>query len=515
MTTRHATHLGRYEILTELGRGAMGVVYKARDPQIDRLVAIKTISLFGQSPEDEHEYLHRFFFEARAAGKLSHPGIVTIFDVGEAPETRAPYIVMEYVAGQSLNKILTQIGKLPMEQALTTTQELAEALDYAHTQGVVHRDMKPANVLLTEEGRAKITDFGIAKLNLAQITVPGHVLGTPAYMSPEQLEGGTVDGRSDLFSLGVMLYTMLTGHRPFQGNSAMTVSFKVANREPVPVSAFESHFPPEIDYVVARAIAKDAAQRYQTGREMALDINELLGGRVPRSKGDKAIPNPGSALTAATINILRETFAIGPSLLSAPQSRIPRYSALVSSIRRTILYPRRTPPKRFLAGALVLMAAIGLYAWRQSGPGTPPATTPVSFSPAEHPVKPAGNVSAAGPIAPAKPEHKPVAASSTLQLEIKHHFAQGRLSVWVDGKLVRKASFHGESKKRLVLFRGNPTEELVSLPIAVGEHDVRVRVEVPAAGYDQLATITASFTANGKTTLHVNCDKPKKLDVTL
>src|ERR1700683_2323832 len=215
---------GRYEILTVLGRGAMGVVYQARDPKINRVVAVKTINLAGQPPEEEKEYRERFLREAEAAGRVSHPGIVTIFDVGEEPETHAPYIVMEFVGGQSLDKLLARNDNtLLPETALQLTLERAAALDCAHSQGVVLRDLKPANILITEDGHAKIADFGVAKLNLANHTLAGRVLGTPAYMSPEQLNGETVDGRSDLFALGIVLYTVLTGYRPFQGNSAMTV----------------------------------------------------------------------------------------------------------------------------------------------------------------------------------------------------------------------------------------------------------------------------------------------------
>src|SRR5208282_4769298 len=168
MDDRTSKRFGRYEILTELGRGAMGVVYKARDPKINRIVAVKTISLAGQSPGEEHEYRQRFFREAEAAGRVSHPGIVTIFDVGEEPQTRAPYIVMEFVRGESLDKLLSSRDrKLPVETALPLALELAEALDCAHRQGVVHRDLKPANILMTEDGHAKIADFGVAKLNLS------------------------------------------------------------------------------------------------------------------------------------------------------------------------------------------------------------------------------------------------------------------------------------------------------------------------------------------------------------
>lgn len=255
MDERRSERFGRYEILAELGRGAMGVVYKARDPKINRVVAVKTISLAGQPADEEQEYRERFYREAEAAGRLSHPGIVTIFDVGEEPETRAPYIVMEFVGGQSLDKLLSaQDRKLPLETALQLTHELAEALDCAHGQGVVHRDLKPANILLTEDGRAKIADFGVAKLNLANHTLAGRALGTPAYMSPEQLNGEAVDGRSDLFSLGVVLYTILTGYRPFQGNSALTVSYKVVNRDPIPATVLDTELPPALDYIIALSL---------------------------------------------------------------------------------------------------------------------------------------------------------------------------------------------------------------------------------------------------------------------
>src|ERR1700736_3120354 len=277
MATRVGRLIGRYEIDAELGRGAMGTVYRGRAPRIDRTVAIKTISLLGLEPAAEQEYRERFVVEARAAGRLSHPGIVTIFDVGEEPEARAPYLVMEYVEGQSLDRLLIgNNNQLPLNTALRLAQELAEALHYAHEQGVVHRDIKPANILVTADGHAKIADFGIATLNQAHLTVPGQVLGSPAYMAPEQLSDEGVDARSDLFSLGVILYYMLTGHRPFQGNSTATVCFKLVNHDPLPVSAFESKFTPELDNIVSRAIAKDPAQRYQTGMAMASDIQRLI-----------------------------------------------------------------------------------------------------------------------------------------------------------------------------------------------------------------------------------------------
>src|SRR6516164_1973674 len=275
METSEIKRFGRYEIVAELGRGAMGVVYKARDPQIDRMVAVKTVSLSGQEPEEEKEFRLRFLNEAQAAGRLHHSGIVSVFDVGEDPDNHDPFIVLEYVAGESLNRILSREKKLPLERALKLAEEVADALDYAHAQGVIHRDIKPANILITQDGRAKIADFGIAKLNLAHFTIPGRVVGTPAYMAPEQLGGEGVDGRSDLFSLGVILYAMVTGHSPFQGNSATTVCFKVANREPMPASALDMTLPPQLDAVISRAMAKDPKERYQRGSDFADDLRIL------------------------------------------------------------------------------------------------------------------------------------------------------------------------------------------------------------------------------------------------
>src|SRR5258708_22612200 len=192
---------------------------------------------------------------------------------------------MEFVGGESLDRLLLRNNhKLPVESALQLTLELAEALDCAHAQGVVHRDLKPANILLTEDGHAKIADFGVAKLNLANQTQAGRLFGTPAYMSPEQLHGEAVDGRSDLFSLGVVLYTVLTGYKPFQGNSAVTVSYKVVNRDPIPATLLDTELPPGLDYIIARAMAKDPRDRYQRGMEMVLDIQHLQQGKEPWSK---------------------------------------------------------------------------------------------------------------------------------------------------------------------------------------------------------------------------------------
>jgi len=268
----------------------MGIVYKAYDPKINRQVAIKTISLVAADTTEEQACRIRFFREAEAAGRLSHPRIVAIFDICENPDTLSPYIVMEYVAGRSLEEILSTEGaSMPLHTALQLIQEVAEALDYGHLQGVVHRDVKPSNIIIGEDGHAKIADFGIAQLNVSDSTRSGRVWGTPAYMSPEQFKGESVDGRSDLFSLGVILYRMLTGHRPFQGNSALTLSLKVVNQDPVPPTAFNTKLSPQLDCVIARAIAKNPAERYQTGMEMALDLQRLQNRTELEGRGEGAL----------------------------------------------------------------------------------------------------------------------------------------------------------------------------------------------------------------------------------
>src|SRR6478609_2564020 len=284
METMH--QLGRYEIVAELGRGNMGAVFRARDPKIDRTVAIKTIAVPAGAAKDFEHYRQRFFREAQAAGRLSHPGIVTIYDVGEDEAAHTPFIVMECVTGQSLDRLVAAApsGILPRTTALELVQHIAEALDYAHSQGIVHRDIKPANIMITAAGQPKIADFGIAKLALAETTMPGQVVGTPAYMSPEQLNGKAVDGRSDLFSLGVIAYWLLTGIKPFDGDTLTEICAQVVTKDPAPPSQVAPGTSQDHDYVLSRALAKDPALRYQRGSEFAADLEDLRAGNKPRSR---------------------------------------------------------------------------------------------------------------------------------------------------------------------------------------------------------------------------------------
>jgi serine/threonine protein kinase len=268
--------LGRYEVVSELGKGAMGIVYLARDPVIGRMVAIKTIRVnAGGDEEDTQEFRERFVREAQTAGILSHPNIVTIHDIGEDPETQVSFIAMEYIEGKNLKMLLGERKKFPYDQVSQIVAEVAEALDYAHRKGIIHRDVKPANIIITTDGKVKITDFGIAKIASSNLTTTGQFLGTPNYMSPEQVSGSPVDGRSDLFSLGVVLYELLTSRKPFQGDNLTAISYKIVHEDHTPPADLLPDIPHEFNDVVARAMAKDPWNRYQRGKDLALALYQL------------------------------------------------------------------------------------------------------------------------------------------------------------------------------------------------------------------------------------------------
>ncbi|HMJ23476.1 MAG TPA: serine/threonine-protein kinase [Terriglobales bacterium] len=497
VATRVGTHLDRYEIDAELGRGAMGVVYRARDPKLDRTVAIKTVSVAGLEPDAEQEYRRRFVVEAQAAGRLSHPGIVTIFDVREEAE---PYLVMEYVEGQSLQQLVSRDHPtLPLSTTLRLIQEVAEALHYAHAQGVVHRDIKPANILVTPDGHPKIADFGIAKLNQSELTSPGQVLGSPAFMAPEQLSEERVDARSDLFSLGVILYYLLTGHRPFQGNSTTTVCFKLVNHEPLPVSAFESKFSPELDKIVSRAIAKDPAQRYQSGRAMASDIQGLR-----ESSG----------------------FVHGNVDWTKPAVRVTRDSGRAVDDNNADQARRARVSRIFLVSGL-LAVALGCAAFWDMRSAAPNRGDPVKTGSVvdQRQEGEAGSTKEQTAVKPPLSRLKVLAnegkasipagpADAMLQIEIEHHFTNAVASAWVDNSLVYTQSLRGSKQRRAFLFRKVAWHQFEAIRAPSGKHQVRVRIQSAADSYDQSKIITGFIRT--ASVLRIVCgDKGEGLQLTL
>ena len=270
------TKIGRYEVIAPLGQGAMGTVYKAVDPLIERTVAIKTISL-NLSKEELAEFEERFYREAKSAGRLSHPNIVTIYDVGKIGDVA--YIAMEYMEGKSLREMLDSGVVLPVELIGKIVARIASGLNYAHENHVVHRDIKPANIMITANRNIKIMDFGIAQVPTGSRTQLGTVLGSPKYMAPEQVAGQATDGKTDIFALGVVLYEMLTGTTPFNGENLSAIMFKILHEDPAPPSTINPRVPPIFDQIVSRALAKRPEDRYQTAREFARDLRNQ--GAVP------------------------------------------------------------------------------------------------------------------------------------------------------------------------------------------------------------------------------------------
>jgi len=269
--------LGRYEIVDELGKGAMGVVYLARDPLIGRLVALKTFRI-GYSVKDQEmeQFRVRFMREAQSAGILTHPNIVTIHDVVEDTGDGLAFIAMEYVRGTNLKLLLQGDQPLSLQFVLDIVSQVAEALDYAHSNRVIHRDIKPANILITAENRVKITDFGIARLDSSNLTQEGQLLGTPNYMAPEQIQGKDVDWRADLFSLGIVLYEMLTRHKPFQGENLTVVSHRIVYDQFTPPQQYVGELPTGVDRILGRALEKEPARRYQRARELVDELRQVV-----------------------------------------------------------------------------------------------------------------------------------------------------------------------------------------------------------------------------------------------
>jgi serine/threonine-protein kinase len=460
--------------------------------------------------------------EAQAAGRLHHPGIVSVFDVGENPENKDPYLVLEYVDGESLNRILSRERKLPVGRALKLAEEIADALDYAHAQGVIHRDIKPGNILMTQDGHAKIADFGIAKLNLAHFTLPGRVLGTPAYMAPEQLSGEGCDGRSDVFSLGVILYAMVTGHSPFQGNSATTVCFKVANREPIAASALDMTLPPQLDAVISRAMAKDPKERYQRGADLAEDLRIL-----------QQHYKPGSTTSSLTRVVSTGTRSALSSEMMQTANRT-RNTAVNVAVAGTAVqsFFSKARIRDLILGALtlvLLVIAIGqsklfvAFPWVGSnGPGAAPVTA-AAPAPATVPSRPSQpsvqpdtqEPASASRAVRTKASVKAVHAAakqivvpfSTLDLAVQHQFKDATLYVWVDDKLTLTLPLHGATQKKLVVFNGVRGVESESLKVPAGKRVLRFRALSTDQTVDLSKSLVAEFVGGDTKALQVSFDR--------
>ena len=380
--------IGRYEITSEIGQGAMGVVYRANDPLLERTVAIKTISL-ELSKDEFDEFEKRFYREASSAGRLNHPNIVTIHDVGNTENIA--YMAMEYLEGEELRDILNTGEALSFDRIAEIAAQVADGLAFAHEHGVVHRDIKPSNIMILKNGVAKITDFGIALIPSASRTMAGMILGSPKYMSPEQVVGKDLDGRSDIFSLGVVLYEMLTGKSPFIGENISTIMYRILNETPIAPKTLKPELPEVFNYIIAKALAKHPDERYENAVEMAEDLRGYKTLQVPddfyahfddrprsleRRTKPRQIADQGVVLASGTLSqsaasghhgwkffalsaagvviLLIGIWALNPSKPPIPSKTPAADSTAVTTVPAT---PLSTPPEAtFLAEATLTLA---------------------------------------------------------------------------------------------------------------------------------------------------------------
>jgi len=526
--------MGRYEIIDELGRGAMGVVYKANDPVIGRTVAIKIILTAGLDSDQLADYKQRFFREAQLAGRVSHPGIVTIYDI-EEDEQGQPYLVMEYVEGATLQAMLCPAhnghlpDRLPLGRALDLAWQTASALDYAHRNGVVHSDVKPANILVTPEGRVRVADFGIARFTDAQTSHTVTILGTPAYMAPEQLSGGKVDARSDIFSVGAMLYWMVTGQKAFPGEDLASVSFKVVYTDPRRPSEIDPELPPDLDTVIARCLAKNRAERYPTARRLAVDLRSIAAGE-PISATLAPLGDEGEETLTATLPLTTEL------LITARE------------VRRAAVVTNERPLNKWLVTAAILALTLAVIAIMVrpverihlvSAPSVPSGNTSAPASPEESSeavksrvdpivipppkVESLTVVSAIDRSSVRAPEtakptvtppmvrsvaavKRPV-ADSMLFFECRHNFRNATLSISSDGKDLDMALL--EKKGIWFASSGSKVENETPLALPAGSHQLRVRVRSndEKKPFDQEASIEGTFPANGSLLLKIEFPK--------
>jgi len=432
--------IGRYQIQGELGRGMMGVVYDAYDPTLGRHVALKTVQISFAITEREREaFEKRFFAEARAAARLQHPNVVVIHDLGRDPESGVLFMALERLSGRTLADLLASGERPGWSETLRIGARVADALLAAHAHGIVHRDIKPANVVLLPGGEPKILDFGIAKLPTSQLTAAGQVFGTPSNMSPEQARGEPVDARSDLFSLGTVLYELLTGRRAFHSDSIQTILLLLAERDPPPPSSFDPSVPPSVDGLIARLLAKDPARRPQTAGELAEEIEALLSGAgtLPALPGLARTGPEGTApAPPPTLDLESELEA-----LVSPPSPPPRKRAQIG------------PMPYWLGVAAALLIGFAL-AW---GGGAAPEAANADVRVAT--------------------ENAAVAADPALmEVDFSHHLKSGHLRVWVDGDVALDRWLEADSEKSIVGLKLRKGELRETLEIRPGTHDVRVRL---------------------------------------
>lgn len=442
-------NVGRYRIVGELGRGAMGVVYKAQDPAIGRFIAIKTIRLNELTDASERERMRdRLFREAQSAGLLSHPGIVTIYDIAE--QDGLAYIFMELVNGPQLDEMLRAPQPPGKGTLLSLFRQVAVALDYAHKKGIVHRDIKPANIMVHEDGTAKITDFGVAKIVSQQMTQAGTIMGTPNYMSPEQVQGGEITGKTDQFALAVIAYEILTGEKPFAAEYLPTLLYKIVREEPTPPRRLNPTLSPEVEFVMRRALAKNPAIRYETCAEfvdaLAAACN-ASGDWVPLPRGTSAnMPTAGSQGGFAAT--LAETIAAPlpapapappPAVIAPPAPPAPLAPPAPPVERAPLVKPNQVARNALLAVAGLTAIGLGIYFFwpGAQAPAPQPAPAAEAAAPPSQPVpapEPPRTTEPAPPRAAAQAPAQPAAPAAPSEATFTLNTAPSRAEATFDDK---------------------------------------------------------------------------------
>ncbi len=500
------TKLGKYEIRKELGRGAMGVVYEAFDPLIERVVALKTIRPDQLSGINAHEFLARFRREAQAAGRLTHPNIVAIYDFGE--DAGVWYIAMELVKGRELKEYFDANERFTTVDTVRILAQVLTALGYSHKMGVVHRDIKPSNIFIVSDGTAKVADFGIAHVESSELTQAGTVLGTPAYMSPEQILGLPVDGRSDLFSVGVILYQFLTGERPFSGNATITMR-KVLEEDPLPPSRFNVQVPGAMDAVVRRALAKKADERFQSAEEFASALANAADAEREHSGETTLMPPPANAARAAsgtssvasTVGMSNAGKPVGVAATgNGAPSHAARYAiigAVVAVVAVAALWfgmrgrddapvpPQLATSVPAVGGTPPPVSPGNTVAAMPGAPGNGAApTAPVAAPPAS---TPAGSIiiSAVGLVDPSQPRYQ--ADNALMQADLRAD-SRGQLVEKAVGMLVES----GSVGKNYAVLRDQILSKSGDFVTTV------VRESAPQTGKDGLVSLTTEAVVNVK-----------------
>jgi len=469
--------IGRYEIRQELGRGMMGIVYLADDPVLGRPVALKTIHLAFVAPGEEREaFEKRFLGEARVAARLAHPGIVVVHDVGRDDDGTL-FIALEYLRGSTLAEVTAAGAALDWREALRVTARLARALHHAHAQGVIHRDVKPANVMLLPSGEVKVMDFGIAKVPQQDLTAAGQFFGTPLYMSPEQARGDPVDGRSDLFAAGAIAYRLLTGRSAFAAENVTAILSRVQTEQPPAPSTVAPGIPEAADYVVLRALAKAPTDRYADGEAMAEDIDDVLAGRPPRHRAAWSLQKQGGGTRVS---------GRGPGDDSLLAELVP-LTPTPAAPRRAAAQPSNP---RLRQTALAIGAAMLLVAGLLAG------LTFKKRTPAPAPVERAAP-SRAAPATPAEDASDP----GRLAIDFDHHLRSGNLRVWVDDEEVLDQGFGGRVTKKILSLRirKGSVDEVVK--VKPGRHEVKV--ELQWDGNTRTDAIAGTFRPGATRTLEI------------